>query len=43
MTRFGAMKHLKVLDNVHLITTRRAGRSKHHYLNPVPLPEVIDR
>jgi DNA-binding transcriptional ArsR family regulator/uncharacterized protein YndB with AHSA1/START domain len=43
MTRFGVMKHLKVLEDAHLVTTRRAGRFKHHYLNALPLQEVIDR
>jgi len=43
MTRFGVMKHLKVLEDASLITTRKVGRFKHHYLNAVPLQEVIDR
>ncbi|SHI59563.1 ArsR/SmtB family transcription factor [Wenxinia saemankumensis] len=43
MSRFGVMKHLKVLEEAHLVTTRRAGRFKHHYLNALPLQEVIDR
>jgi DNA-binding transcriptional ArsR family regulator/uncharacterized protein YndB with AHSA1/START domain len=43
MTRFGVMKHLKVLEDAHLIVTRRKGRFKHHYLNAVPLQEAIDR
>ncbi len=43
MTRYGVMNHLKVLEEGGLITTRRAGRSKHHYLNPVPLRLVHDR
>ena len=43
MTRFGVMKHLKVLEDAHLVVTRRAGRFKYHYLNAVPLQEVIDR
>lgn len=43
MTRFGVMKHLKVLEDAHLVTTRRAGRFKHHYLNPVPLQQALDR
>lgn len=42
MTRFGVMKHLKVLEDTHLIVTRRKGRFKHHYLNAVPLQEAID-
>ncbi|WP_420860849.1 ArsR/SmtB family transcription factor [Algirhabdus cladophorae] len=43
MTRFGVMKHLKVLEDAHLVTTRKVGRFKYHYLNAVPLQEVIDR
>lgn len=43
MTRFGVMKHLGVLEDASLITTRKVGRFKHHYLNAVPLQEVIDR
>ena len=43
MTRFGVMKHLRVLEDAHLITTRKSGRFKHHYLNPLPLQEALDR
>jgi DNA-binding transcriptional ArsR family regulator len=43
MTRFGVMKHLRVLEDAHLVVTERAGRSKLHYLNPVPIREVHDR
>jgi DNA-binding transcriptional ArsR family regulator len=43
MTRFGVMKHLKVLEEAHLITTRRQGREKLHFLNPVPIQLVHDR
>lgn len=43
MSRFGVMKHLKVLEAASLITSRKTGRFKHHYLNAVPLQEVIDR
>jgi DNA-binding transcriptional ArsR family regulator/uncharacterized protein YndB with AHSA1/START domain len=43
MSRFGVMKHLRVLEDAHLVTTRKVGRFKHHYLNPLPLQEVIDR
>ena len=43
MTRFGVMKHLRVLEDAGLVTTRRAGRSKHHYLNPVPIRLIHDR
>ena len=43
MTRFGVMKHLKVLEEAGLITTRRHGREKLHFLNPVPIRLVHDR
>jgi len=43
MTRFGVMNHLNILENAGLITTRKAGRNKHHYLNPVPIRLVHDR
>ncbi len=43
MTRFGVMKHLAVLEAANLITTRREGRNKFHYLNPVPIQQVADR
>ncbi len=43
MTRFGVMKHLKVLEEAGLILTRRSGREKLHYLNPVPIRLIHDR
>jgi uncharacterized protein YndB with AHSA1/START domain/DNA-binding transcriptional ArsR family regulator len=43
MTRFGVMKHLKVLEAANLVVTRRDGRFKHHYLNALPIQEVADR
>jgi uncharacterized protein YndB with AHSA1/START domain/DNA-binding transcriptional ArsR family regulator len=43
MTRFGVMKHLRVLEEAGLVATRRAGREKLHYLNPVPIRLVLDR
>jgi uncharacterized protein YndB with AHSA1/START domain len=43
MTRFGVMKHLKVLEQAHLVTTRKRGREKLHFLNPVPIQLVHDR
>jgi uncharacterized protein YndB with AHSA1/START domain/DNA-binding transcriptional ArsR family regulator len=43
MTRFGVMKHLRVLEEAGLVTTRRVGRQKLHYLNPVPIRLVHDR
>ena len=42
MTRFGAMKHLRVLEEANLITTRKVGREKRHYLNPAPIRGVAD-
>jgi DNA-binding transcriptional ArsR family regulator len=43
MTRFGVMKHLRVLENAGLVVTRREGREKLHYLNAVPIRLVHDR
>src|SRR5687768_10403855 len=43
MTRFGVMKHLRVLEEAHLVTTRRDGRRKLHFLNPVPIRLIADR
>jgi DNA-binding transcriptional ArsR family regulator len=43
MTRFGVMKHLRVLEEAGLVVTRRSGREKHHFLNPVPIRLVHDR
>src|ERR1700751_3239529 len=43
MTRFGVMKHLRVLEDAGLVVTRRAGREKHHFLNPVPIRVIHDR
>src|SRR5438309_10066756 len=43
MTRFGVMKHLRVLEEAGLVVTRRAGREKLHYLNPVPIRLIHDR
>jgi uncharacterized protein YndB with AHSA1/START domain len=43
MTRIGVMKHLRVLEEARLVVTRRRGREKLHYLNPVPIRLVHDR
>ena len=43
MTRFGVMKHLRVLEEAGLVITRRSGREKLHFLNPVPIRLVHDR
>jgi DNA-binding transcriptional ArsR family regulator len=43
MTRFGVMKHLRVLEDAGLITSRKSGREKLHFLNPVPIRLIHDR
>ncbi len=43
MTRFGVMKHLRQLEEAGLVVTRRRGREKLHYLNPVPIRLVYER
>ena len=43
MTRFGVMKHLRVLQDANLIVARRSGREKLHFLNPVPIRLIHDR
>ena len=43
MTRFGAMKHLRVLEDAGLVVTRRKGREKLHFLNPVPIRLIHNR
>ncbi|MED4753549.1 metalloregulator ArsR/SmtB family transcription factor [Brevibacillus choshinensis] len=43
MSRFGVMKHLHVLEEAGLLTTRKVGREKLHYLNPVSIREIYDR
>src|SRR5437868_10644385 len=43
MTRFGVMKHLRVLEEAGLVTTKKRGREKLHFLNPVPIRLVHDR
>ncbi|KJZ20577.1 ArsR/SmtB family transcription factor [Loktanella sp. S4079] len=43
MSRFGVMKHLRVLEDANLIVTRKQGRFKYHYLNVLPLQELMDR
>lgn len=43
MTRFGVMKHLRVLEDAGLITTQRSGREKLHFLNVVPIRLIHDR
>lgn len=43
MTRFGVMKHLRVLEEAGLVVSRKIGRNRLHYLNPVPIRQVYDR
>jgi DNA-binding transcriptional ArsR family regulator len=43
MTRFGVMKHLKVLEDAGLVVSRRSGREKLHFLNAVPIRLIHDR
>ncbi len=43
MTRFGVMKHLRVLEEAGLVIRRRSGRETLHYLNPVPIRLILDR
>jgi DNA-binding transcriptional ArsR family regulator len=43
MTRFGVMKHLRVLEDAGLVVTRRSGREKLHFLNRVPIRLIHDR
>ena len=43
MSRFGVMKHLRILENAGLVATRKSGREKLHFLNPVPIRLIHDR
>jgi DNA-binding transcriptional ArsR family regulator len=43
MSRFGVMKHLGVLEEANLVVSRKQGREKLHYLNPVPIRLIHDR
>ncbi|ATY09757.1 ArsR family transcriptional regulator [Amycolatopsis sp. AA4] len=43
MSRFGVMKHLKLLEEADLVTSRKEGREKRHFLNPVPIRRIHDR
>jgi DNA-binding transcriptional ArsR family regulator len=43
MTRFGVMKHLRILEEAGLIVTRRSGRNKLHFLNAVPIRMIYER
>ena len=43
MTRFGVMKHLRILEDAGLVVTQRVGREKRHFLNPVPITAIAAR
>lgn len=43
MTRFGVAKHLKLLEQANLVTVRKEGRSKLHFLNAVPIQQIYER
>ena len=43
MTRFGVMKHLRVLEEADLVVTQRSGGEKLHFLNPMPIRLIHDR
>ena len=43
MTRFGVMKHLRILERAHLVVSRRVGREKLHHLNVVPIQQIQER
>ena len=43
MSRFGVMKHLRVLERAGLVVTKKSGREKLHFLNPVPIRLIHDR
>ena len=43
MTRFGVMKHVRLLEDAGLVVTRKSGREKLHFLNPVPIRQIHDR
>ena len=43
LSRFGCMKHLRVLEDAGLVTSRKVGREKFHFLNPVPIQRAYDR
>ena len=43
MTRFGVMKHLAVLESANLVVSLKEGRTKRHFLNPIPIQQLSDR
>ncbi len=42
MTRFGVMKHLAILEEANLVIPKRIGRTKQHFLNPIPIAQIAD-
>jgi DNA-binding transcriptional ArsR family regulator len=43
LTRFGVMKHVRVLEDANLLTTMKVGRTKLHHVNPVPIHQIAER
>ena len=43
MTRFGVMKHLAILEAANLVVAHKEGRTKRHFLNPIPIQQISDR
>jgi DNA-binding transcriptional ArsR family regulator len=43
MTRQAVAKHLAILAEANLVASRREGREKHHFINPVPINEIAER
>lgn len=43
MTRFGVAKHLRLLEQANLVSTRKQGREKLHFLNAVPIQQIHER
>ena len=43
LSRFAVMQHLKVLEGAELVVPRRSGRTRHNYLNPVPIQRIYER
>lgn len=43
LTRQAVTKHLAILEGANLIATRKEGREKLHFLNPVPIFGIADR
>ena len=43
MTRQAVTKHLGILEEANLVATKRQGREKLHFINPVPINEIAER